>query len=340
MAEQQPSLAGMPGLQRSVRLPEFEGITFHEVYARTVLNSVPERGALPFRWTVNPYRGCTHGCTYCFARRSHEYLEFDSGKDFDTQVVVKVNAPEVLAGQLRRGLRTGRWAREHVAMGTNTDPYQRAEGRYRLMPGIIEALTESGTPFSILTKGTVLARDIPLLAEAARTVRVSTAVSLALLDRETQARLEPGTPSPAARLRLIRKLREAGLPCSVMVAPVLPRLTDSAEQLDALLAELAEAGASGVTVLPLHLRPGAREWFATWLGERYPELIESYRDLYGKGSYVRADYRRMLHERVAPLLRKYGFAAEETARTAGSPEDSVSVPEAGRPSPMEQLSLL
>ncbi|MFD1051329.1 radical SAM protein, partial [Kibdelosporangium lantanae] len=152
----------------------------------------------------------------CFARNSHTYLEFDAGRDFDTQVVVKVNAPEVVARQLR----ARSWKREHVAMGTNTDPYQRAEGRYQLMPKIIKALADSGTPFSILTKGTVMTRDIPLLTAVSKDVPVGIGVSLALLDKDLQQRLEPGTPAPQARLDMIKRLADAGLPCGVMVAPV------------------------------------------------------------------------------------------------------------------------
>ena len=162
----------LPGLQRigfvrSVRTPQFEGITFHEVLCKSALNKVPNAAMLPFRYTVNGYRGCSHACRYCFARPTHEYLDLDCGTDFDTQVVVKTNVAEVL----RRELRRPSWQRETVALGTNTDPYQRAEGRYALMPGIIGALADSGTPFSILTKGTLLRRDLPLIAEAARTGR-------------------------------------------------------------------------------------------------------------------------------------------------------------------------
>ncbi|UMP03927.1 intein-containing Rv2578c family radical SAM protein [Amycolatopsis sp. EV170708-02-1] len=241
----------------------------------------------------------------CFARNTHTYLDFDAGRDFDTQVVVKVNAPEVLAAQLRRPS----WTREHVAMGTNTDPYQRAEGRYKLMPRIITALADSGTPLSILTKGTVLARDLPLLESVSKDVPAGLAISLALLDEELQRRLEPGTPGPRARLDLIRKARDAGLPCSVLVAPVLPYLTDSVAALDALFARLAEAGATRVTVLPLHLRPGAREWFARWLGREHPVLVPKYRELYSRGAYLPKSYRERLGARVGPLLRRHGFGS-------------------------------
>ena len=174
---------------------------------------------LPFNYTVNGYRGCSHACRYCFARPTHEYLDLDCGTDFDTQVVVKTNVADVLGRELRRPS----WRRETVALGTNTDPYQRAEGRYALMPGIIGALADSGTPFSILTKGTLLRRDLPLITEAARRVDVSVAVSLAVGDPELHKDVEPGTPSPQARLGLISAIRDAGLDCHVMVAPVLPR---------------------------------------------------------------------------------------------------------------------
>ncbi|MDQ0380739.1 intein-containing Rv2578c family radical SAM protein [Amycolatopsis thermophila] len=266
----------------------------------------------------------------CFARKTHTYLDFDAGRDFDTQVVVKVNAPEVLAAQLRKP----GWKREHVAMGTNTDPYQRAEGRYRLMPGIIRALAGSGTPFSILTKGTVLTRDLPLLTSAAEDVGVGMAVSIALLDRELQRSLEPGTPSPRARLDLVRRITDAGLPCHVMVAPVLPGLTDTEEALDPLFAEIAAAGATRATVLALHLRPGAREWFGRWLGAHRPDLAERYREIYGRGSYAMPAYRRALSARVAPLLRRHGLNRREDSHRLPAPRE----PE--RPAPGEQLSLL
>ena len=222
----------LPGLQRigfvrSVRHPQFAGITFHEILCKSALNKVPEASMLPFRFTVNGYRGCSHACRYCFARPTHEYLDLDCGTDFDTQVVVKTNVADVL----RRELFRPSWQRETVALGTNTDPYQRAEGRYALMPGIIAALADSGTPFSILTKGTLLRRDLPLIVDAGTRVGVSVAVSLAMLDPDLHRSVEPGTPTPAARLELISAIAEAGLGCHVMVAPVLPYLTDSADQL-------------------------------------------------------------------------------------------------------------
>jgi len=324
----------LPGLQRigfvrTVRTPQFEGITFHEVLCKSALNKVPNAAMLPFRYTVNGYRGCSHACRYCFARPTHEYLDMDCGTDFDTQVVVKTNVVEVL----RRELRKPSWQRETVALGTNTDPYQRAEGRYALMPGIIGALADSGTPFSILTKGTLLRRDLPLITEAARRVDVSVAVSLAVGDPELHKDVEPGTPSPQARLGLIAAIREASLGCHVMVAPVLPRLTDSIEDLDALLAQIAEAGATGVTVFGLHLRGSTRGWFMAWLAKSHPELVGEYRELYRRGAYLPADYRKMLNDRVTPLVAKYGLAPDHRSFRA------VEVPAAPPPAEVLQPTL-
>src|SRR5687767_6663128 len=338
--EETSTLPGMPsirGLLRSVEVPEFPGLTFHEVRAKSALNHVPGESAMPFPWTINPYRGCSHACRYCYARRTHEWLELDSGRDFDTQIVVKTNLVDVL----RRELARPSWRREHVALGTNTDPYQRAEGRYRLMPGIIDALAESGTPFSILTKGTLLRRDIPLLVDASANVPVGLGVSMAIWDDDLHHALEPGVPTPRARLDLVRALADAGLPCGVFLAPVLPGLTDGTAALDAALGAIAAAGATGVTVIPLHLRPGAREWFMAWLAEAHPELVPRYQQLYARRAYVPAEYRTWLSQRVAPLLTRHGLDRQKggAARTvdaaiaAGVPGDEeVGFPAGSLPS--------
>ncbi|RPF28913.1 DNA repair photolyase [Georgenia muralis] len=316
------ALVPLAGLVRSVRTPDFDGVTFHEVLCRSALNRVPAASQVPFSWTINPTRGCLHRCTYCFARRTHEYLDLDAGKDFDTQIVVKTN----VAGVLRKELARPSWQREHVALGTNSDPYMRAEGRYRLMPGIITALAESGTPFSILTKGPLLKRDLPLLVEAARTVPVSVAVSLALIDPDLQQRVEPGTPTPKARLDLVRAVTDAGLECTVLAMPILPWLTDSDDQLDALFAALADAGAADVTTGALHLRPGAREWFLAWLGRAYPELVPGYRRLYGSGSYASTEYRTWLGERAGRVRRKHGFDSRPQRRWTRTGQEAAPPP--------------
>ena len=266
----------------------------------------------------------------CYARGTHSWLELDTGTGFDREIVVKVNVGEVLAREVVRPT----WTREHVALGTNTDPYQRAEGRYALMPGIIKALAGSGTPFSILTKGTLLRRDIPLLQQAAADVPIGLGVSLAIYDDELHAALEPGTPDPRARLQLVRAMRDAGLPCGVMLAPVLPWLTDTPEHLDKALSSLKEAGATGVTVLALHLRPGAREWFFAWLARERPDLVKRYEALYARGANVPGSYRRSLAARVQPILERHGFAKERGGALRGIPGDEdAEFPQGSLPTP-------
>ncbi|WP_067815255.1 Rv2578c family radical SAM protein [Nocardia inohanensis] len=301
----------LPGLERagfvrSVQTPEFEGITFHEVLCKSALNKMPDGGSLPFNWTVNPMRGCSHACRYCFARPTHEYLDLDAGADFDSQIVVKTNVVPIL----RKELHKRSWRRETVALGSNTDPYQRAEGRYRLMPGIIGALAESGTGFSILTKGTLMRRDLPLLTQAAQQVPVHLAVSLAMLDADLQRSLEPGTPSPRARLDLISSLADAGFAVNVMVAPVIPYLTDSSTQLDELFGAIADAGAASVVAFPMHLRGSTRGWFLNWLAETHPALLRRYRQLYGRGTSVTPEYSAWLRGRIEPLLEKHRLNRE------------------------------
>jgi DNA repair photolyase len=281
---------------RTFDTPGFRGATFYEVRAKSVLNRIQSEAWI-FQWTINPYRGCGHRCVYCFARKTHTYLDFDAGLDFDTRIVVKVNAPEVL----RRELARPSWQREPVAMGTNVDCYQRAEGRYRLMPEIISALAESGTPLSILTKGTLMLRDLPLLRSAARDVDVALSMSIGFVDDGAWRGIEPGTPSPARRLDAVRTLADSGLGCSVLMAPILPYLTDAPEQLRATVEAIARAGARSVTPLVLHLRPGAREWYLQWLAEHRPELVSKYRALYRKGAYAPQWYT----ERITKAVREY-----------------------------------
>jgi DNA repair photolyase len=316
-AEQSDALPGLEsnaGFVRSVTTPEFAGVTFHEVLAKSALNKVGASGGGVWGWTINPYRGCSHACVYCFARPTHTYLEFDGGSDFDQQIVVKTNVADVL----RRELSKPSWDRHPVAMGTNTDPYQRAEGRYRLMPGIIEALADSGTGFSILTKGTLLRRDIPLLVAAARRVPVSVAMSIAVYDEELQQLVEPGTPTTEARLATVRAVRDAGLDCAVFMMPVLPYLTDTKAHLRNAVARAKDAGATSVMYSALHLRPGVKPWFMAWLERDHPELVARYRSMYLDNTYAPRDYRRWLGERMRPILREFGVDLGVVDEATGS----------------------
>ncbi len=453
-----PALFERAAVTRTFDTPGFRGITFHEVHAKSIISKVPEASRVPFRWTINPYRGCSHACRYClsgetpvlmadgrtkpiadlrpgdaiygtvrrgsyrryvkttvlaqwqtvkhgyritledgtsltasgdhrfltsrgwkhvtgtehgaarrphltpgselvgpgcfvelvangvavksdarlkvtsieplglelpmydittgtgdfiangvishncFARNTHTYLDMDAGHDFDSQIVVKVNAVELL----RKELAAPRWRGEHIAMGTNVDCYQRGEGRYRLMPGIIQALTEAANPFSILTKGTLILRDIDLLSAAADVTDVGLNVSVGFVDKELSRLIESGTPAPERRLAACAELNQRGLSCGVLMGPVIPYLTDSPAALERTVREIAASGAAHVTPIVLHLRPGAREWFLSWLQENRPDLIGPYARLYGRRAYAPADYQRKIADQVTELARKYG----------------------------------
>ncbi|GAB6856280.1 hypothetical protein JCM13591A_03850 [Microbacterium xylanilyticum] len=483
-----PGMENRTGFLRTVTTPEFAGMTFHEVLAKSALNHVPGPSKMPFSWTINPYRGCSHACVYCvspdtlilcgdgrqrpirdlrvgdeiygtrvdgafrryvrtriqakwstrkqafrvtladgteliasgdhrfltgrgwkhvadaetgqrphlttnnrlmgfgaaaldasdvrdiagravktvsdlrvvsieplegehdlidvttgtgdfiangvishncFARGTHTYLDLDAGRDFDSQIVVKVNVVETLEKELRHGS----WRHETVALGTNTDPYQRAEGRYRLMPGIIRALADSGTPFSVLTKGTLIRRDIPVLVEAAAHVPVDVQLSIAMFDETLREAIEHGAPSTQARLDTVRALSDAGFRVGVFLMPILPHLTDSVNAIDGALRRIKEAGADHVVYGALHLRAGVKPWFFQWLSQHRPDLLSSYRALYpDAAAEAPKDYRQWLGRRVKPLIRMHGLEAlhsddrpARARRTA--PDRAVRTPE-------------
>ncbi|MGW8377623.1 Rv2578c family radical SAM protein [Streptomyces sp. ODS28] len=331
------ALFGTGTVTRQFDTPEFRGVTFHEVRARSVVNRVPGASRMPFEWTVNPYRGCTHACVYCFARGTHRYLDLDTGEGFDSQIVVKVNAPEVL----RRELGGRGWRGEHIAMGTNVDCYQRAEGRYRLMPGILTALRDYANPFSILTKGTLILRDLDLLRSAAAVSDIGVSVSVGFLDEELWRTVEPGTPAPERRLDVVRTLSEHGIPCGVLMAPVIPFLGDAPDKLRETVRAVAAAGASSVTPLALHLRPGAREWFMQWLAAHHPGLVRHYEALYADGAYAPKWYQRRITRQVHELAEEYGIGPSgPRGHRAVPPQSSSGPPLCPRPEEGTQLSLL
>ncbi|THA79366.1 radical SAM protein [Streptomyces sp. A0642] len=304
---------------RTFDTPEFKGITFHEVRARSIVNRVPGASRMPFEWTVNPYRGCSHACVYCFARKTHSYLDLDTGLGFDSQIVVKINAPDLV----RRELASPRWHGAHIAMGTNVDCYQRAEGRYRLMPGILTALRDHANPFSILTKGTLILRDLELLRQSAEVTEVGVSVSVGFTDAGLWRTVEPGTPSPERRLDVVRTLSEHGIGCGVLMAPVIPYLGDRPDQLRATVRAIAAAGATSVTPLVLHLRPGAREWFMEWLGHHHPHLVRRYERLYADGAYAPTWYQRRITRHVHELATEYGIGPSHRAPARGFRESGA-----------------
>ncbi|HKS98475.1 MAG TPA: Rv2578c family radical SAM protein [Rugosimonospora sp.] len=461
-----PLPLALPGaVARTFNTPGFAGMTFYEIQAKSIINRVPAQSRVPFQWTINPYRGCSHACTYClaadtpvlmangasraiadlrvgdaiygtvpvgnrrryvmtevrdhwssvrpayrvtlangtelvssadhrfltahgwrhvsgegggpdghsplttedrlvttlgpqqveaveplgvdvtlydistgtgdfiangvishncFARNTHTYLDLDSGHDFDSRIVVKLNAGALL----RRELAAPRWRGGHIAMGTNVDCYQRAEGRYRLMRDILAALRDFANPFSILTKGTLILRDLDLLREAARVTSVSVSFSVGFVDEELWRTVEPGTPSPRRRLDVVRQLSDAGFEVGVLMAPVLPGLTDDDESIDATVSAIAAAGAVSATPLPLHLRTGAREWYLSWLSRTRPDLLPRYRELFARGAYSPAAYQRELTERVHAAARRHRIPASmpgQARRVAPQPKPAEPV---------------
>ncbi|HST54860.1 MAG TPA: radical SAM protein [Solirubrobacteraceae bacterium] len=298
--------------------PEALDTRFYEVRARSVLNRVPAKSRMPFRWTINPYRGCSHACVYCFARPTHKYLDFDAGRDFEREIIVKVNAPEVLRAELARPA----WRHEHVALGTNTDPYQWVEGRYRLMPGIWEALRDAANPCSVLTKSPLLLRDLPLMLEIAQRTSISACLSIPTLDEQAWRATEPHTPNPRARLEAVAELNRAGIPTGVLIAPLMPGINDSPEQIEPLLERAAAAGATSIGGGALHLRGEVKDVFMNWLRSQRPDLVERYEELYARGAYAPAEERK----RLARLVRARGVHRGYRPISARAPIEAVLQP--------------
>jgi DNA repair photolyase len=296
-SEQRARLPGYreEAIVRHFDAPEALETRFYEVRAKSILNRVPPASQMPFRWTINPFRGCAHSCVYCFARPTHKYLDFNAGRDFEREIVVKVNAPELLRVELARPS----WEHEHVALGTNTDPYQWVEGRYKLMPGIWEAMRDAQNACSILTKSPLLLRDLPIMKQIADRTEFSAALSIPTLDERAWRATEPHTPNPIGRLEAVAELARAGITTGVLIAPLMPGINDAPEQVEPIVDRAIEAGAAYVTGIVLHLRGDVKGLFFGWLEQQRPDLLPRYRDLYRRGAYAPAEERR----RLAALVR-------------------------------------
>jgi DNA repair photolyase len=319
----------LPGYRDEAVVRHFEApgaikTRFYEVRAKSILNRVPEASRMPFRWTINPFRGCTHACLWCFARPTHTYLGFNAAEDFEREIVVKVNAPELLRAELARPS----WEGEHVALGTNTDPYQWVEGRYKLMRGIWEAMRDAGNPCSVLTKSPLLLRDLDLFKQINQRTEFSAALSVPTLDEKAWRSTEPHTPNPRARLEAVAELAQAGIRTGVLVAPLMPGVNDDPEQVRPILEMAAEAGAAYVSGIALHLRGEVRQLWFDWLEERRPDLVERYRELYRRGSYAPAAERRRLSELVSA-----GFSARAAKELTGGQERRTIFERGGRVDP-------
>src|SRR6195256_3265493 len=305
--------ARLPGYRDGAVVRHFEApgaikTRFYEVRAKSILNRVPEGSQVPFRWTINPYRGCSHACLYCFARPTHQFLDFDAGRDFEREIVVKVNAPERLRAELARPS----WKGEHIALGTNTDPYQWVEGRYKLMRGIWQAMIDARNPGSILTKSPLLLRDLDLMTELASRADFGAALSIPTMEEKAWRATEPHTPNPRARMAAVAELTRAGIRTGVLVAPLMPGVNDDPAQVAKILEMAGEAGAAYVSGIALHLRGEVRGLFMEWLAEHRPDLLPRYRDLYRRGAYAPQAERR----RLAELVRGPDLASSERGKGA------------------------
>jgi DNA repair photolyase len=307
-AERARQLSGYSELvtTRVFDAPRVRNTRFHEVHAKSALNPVSAKVEMPFGWTINPYRGYSHACHYCFARPTHEYLGLGPGDDFDREIVVKVNIADVLRAELRRPS----WKHQHIALGTNTDPYQWAEGHYQLLRGIWSTLSDHANPCSVLTKSPLLLRDVDLFLELSEHTQFTAYLSVPTLEERAWRQTEPRTPSPKARLNALKQLSKRGVAVGVVIAPLLPGINDDPKQIEQIIATAEDAGAESIDALPLHLRGSTKTVFMAWLERARPELVGRYHALYGEGSEMRRDE----YERLMALVRPRGRTWEERIR--------------------------
>ncbi len=280
-----------------------------EIYCKTLINSVDVPN-FPFRWTLNPYRGCRHACRYCFARPTHEFLGMDAGRDFEQRVFAKVNAPEVL----RRELSRPKWRGEPIAIGTASDPYEPAESHYGLTRRILQVLREFENPASITTKGVLVRRDVDVLRDLGQVADVRVTFSVGSIDDHVWKLTEPGTPSPLARLEAMQFLVENGVQAGIMMAPLLPGISDSSESIEAVVAAAASHKAQYLAANLLFLKPGSKEWFMPMLSEAYPRLVPGYAALYQK-TYAPREYSARVLEAVDEARRRWGLSTRPASGT-------------------------
>jgi DNA repair photolyase len=275
--------------------------SYLEDTCKTAINKVPEVSRVPFRWTINPYRGCTHSCHYCFARAFHSYLDMGIGDDFVSKIIVKTNLVDVL----RRELASPKWEGEPIAMGTATDPYQHCEGRYKLTRGAVCALADFGNPLSMLTKSTMIVRDLDVFRRLAERADVTVSMSVGTLDEVVRKVVEPGTPPGRRRLEILSRFADAGIRTGVLVAPILPGLTDDEEHLDEVVGACVEAGVSFAAPIALHVRNSIRDYVIPWVESAYPHLVPLYRELYGKRAYAPKAYQQELSARFSRVRERH-----------------------------------
>ena len=288
-------------------------VQYREEPCKVALNRV--RG-MSFKWSLNPYMGCVHRCTFCYVRAFERRADRPSDDRYGSSIRVKVNVADVLRKELSRPS----WENESVAIGAATDPYQPAEGRYRLTRACLEALSDHSNPFSIITRGPMIVRDLDVLVEAAKRTKVSVTFSIPTLDEEVWRKTEPSTAPPRQRLKALKQLVDAGVRACVGMAPILPGISDKPEQLAEVVRAAREAGACGVWTNLLFLRPGTREHFLRHLAEDWPELVPQYAELYKGRSYLGSDEHKPVRNEVARLARELGVKDRRREPLAPPPE--------------------
>jgi DNA repair photolyase len=289
---------------------------YQEVTCRSALNRVE---GMPFSWTLNPYRGCTHGCHYCFARRYHVQFEMDTDDEFASVILVKRNFAEVLARQLDRPS----WTREMVALGTATDPYQPIEGHYRLTRRTIEVLARAATPAGLVTKGPMIVRDRDVLADLTRAAGCTVYVSVPTVDEDAWRTLEPGTAHPLQRLRAVRELVDAGIDAGVLMAPIVPGFSSSRGKLERTIKAIADHGARFVGANVMYLQDGTRDHFMRFLAREFPSMTPKYERLYAAGKYPPDRYRTEVKGMVRALQARYGLAPRRPVKDERCEDDRV-----------------
>ena len=289
-------LAALPDARR-----RGDAATYQEIRCRSALNRCK---GMPFmKWTLNPYRGCTHGCHYCFARKYQNQLELNAGDDFASLIFVKTNFVEVLTRELDKPT----WDRENIGFGTATDPYQPIEGSYRISRGVLKVLTRAATPVGIVTKGPLIVRDKDVLKELSARTECRVHISIPTVDEEAWDRLEPGVAHPWQRLRAVRELVDAGIDCGVLMAPIVPGFSTQPSKIERTVKSIADSGATSVGAMVMHLEGGTRDHFLSFIGREYPEMSERYEQLYAT-KYVPKDYDRKVQEVVSLMRERYGIA--------------------------------
>jgi DNA repair photolyase len=289
------------------------GVEYREEPCKSALNPVKGMG---FKWSLNPYMGCVHRCTFCYVRHFEHRSDRPSDDRYGTSIRVKTNVADVLRKELARAS----WQHEHVAVGAATDPYQPAEGRYKLTRACLEAFRDAANPFSIITRGPMIVRDLDVLVEASQRASVSVTFSVPTVDEEVWKRTEPSTAHPRQRLKAVKTLVDAGVKASVGMAPILPGISDRPEQLRAVVRAARAAGATGIWANLLFLRPGTREHFLAHLAEDWPEQLPLYEELYSGKAYLGADLMKPLKNEVSELAREYGIRDRRKLKLVPPPE--------------------